>query len=788
MAEEKKNFVGRPVLRREDAWLLRGEGSFVDDIAVPNNTLYLSFVLSSEPHAKILKIDSSDACALPGVVGVISGNDMAALVKPLFTKIDAEGYRAPARDVIARERVRFVGEYVAVCVAESPYVALDAADRVEVNYESLPSVADVVVASEADAPVVHEQLGDNVLFRTHVKTDGFDRAFSTGTHTIEETFRLGRVTAVSIEPRGCVAIPEHGGDAIVFYTSTQIPHLVRDAIAECIGLSESRIRVVTPDVGGGFGMKAHVYPEEIITAALAIKYRRPVKWIQDRRDDLLNSTHARDHQLKLTASFDQDGRIIAMKNHVLSNAGAYSCYPYGCSLEPLGAARMSLGPYRIRNYSFEAFGIASNTSPTGAYRGTGSVSAFFAIEGIMDRIARKLGIDPAEVRNRNLVTQAEMPYVNALGTRYDTGSYHEALAMAKEAIGYEEYRQNQPTDRLSDGKYRGIGIASFIEVSGIGAKGWGARGVHAITGYDAATLKVEPSGKVTILTSQASAGQGHFTTFAQIVADHLGARLEDITVLEGDTTSSPYGSNTMASRSAVAAGGATILASRKVNEKMRRIAGDLLEASAEDVVLQDGRASIVGVSEHGVSFREIAQAAYSMGKELPAGEEYGLEASEIYDPPPVTLANSVHIVAVAVGADDGQVEIERYVVAHDCGRIINPMIVAGQIVGAIAQGIGESLMEEVVYDETGQMLNASLLDYLLPTSLDMPEVKLEHIETPSIDSLGGFKGVGEGGLMGAVPAIANAVSDALAAKGVSINKVPIRPDVLLSLINSRAPS
>lgn len=785
MSDPAENYVGRPVLRREDIWLLRGAGSFVDDVEVPADTLHLSFVLSPEPHAKIDTIDTKGATSLPGVAAVLTGDDIAKLVKPILTQIDVAGYRLVARDAVARDRVRFVGEYVAVCVAESPYIALDAADRVEVSYSSLPSVSDALRAEQSGSPLVHESLGDNVLLRHTFSTPNFEEAFASAPHVLEETFRLGRVAAVSIEPRGVVAIPERAGSALVVYTSTQVPHIVRSAIAEFVGIPESKVRVVVPDVGGGFGMKAHVYPDELIVAALALKYRRAVKWIQDRREDLLTNAQARDHRLKLAIGFDERGAIVAAKNEVTSNAGAYSSYPFGCTLEPLGAARMSVGPYRIANYQFLTKAIATNTCPTGAYRGTGSVSAFVAMEGMMDRIARKLGLDPAEVRARNLVTQAEMPYVNALGVRYDTGSYQESLQMAKLAIGYDEYRLRQPANRLVDGKYRGIGIASFVEVSGIGAKGWAARGVRAITGYDSATIKVEPSGHVTAYISQAAAGQGHLTTFAQIIADYLGARFEDITIMEGDTSSAPYGSNTMASRGAVAGGGATILASNSLSSKIRRIAGELLEASAEDIVLQDGKAKVVGTGLS-VSFKEIAQTAYSMTqKRLPEGEKYGLEAFEIYDPPPVTLANSTHIVSVSVGADDGVVEIDRYVVAHDCGRIINPLVVKGQVVGAIAQGVGEALMEEVVYDDEGQLLNANLLDYLLPTSLDMPNIHLEHIETPSIDTLGGFKGAGEGGLMGAVPAILNAVNDALADHGANLRQVPVRPDVILKLIRSR---
>lgn len=776
------DYVGRPTLRREDLWLLRGAGQFVDDVDVPADALYLSFVLSPESHAEIKTIDASAALELEGVLAVLTGDDIAALVKPIFTQLDVKGYRPTARDAVARDRVRFVGEYVAVCVAESPYIALDAAERVAVNYASLPSVSDSLVGETRNAPVVHEGLGDNILLRHEFSTPNFDEAFDSAAHVLEETFRLHRVAAVSIEPRGVVAIPERAGSALVVYTSTQVPHIVRSAIAEFVDIPESKIRVVVPDVGGGFGMKAQVYPDELIVAALAWKYQRAIKWIQDRREDLLTNAQARDHRLRLTVAFNDNGGIVAMKNEVTSNAGAYSSYPFGCTLEPLGAARMSVGPYRLSNYQFLTKAIATNTCPTGAYRGTGSVSAFVAMEGMMDRIARKLSLDPAEVRTRNLVSQAEMPYINAVGTRYDSGSYQEALQMAKETIGYDEYRRQQPTDRLVDGKYRGIGIASFVEVSGIGAKGWAARGVRAITGYDSASIKIEPSGHVTAYISQAAAGQGHLTTFAQIVADHLGARFEDITIIEGDTASAPYGSNTMASRSAIAAGGAAILASQSLSGKIRRIASDLLEASPDDIVLKDGAATVIGTGLS-ISFKDIAQTAYSMTqKSLPAGEQYGLEAFEIYDPPPVTLANSTHIVAVTVGADDGVVEIERYVVAHDCGRIINPLVVGGQVVGAIAQGLGEALMEEVVYDNEGQLLNANLLDYLLPTSLDMPSVELKHIETPSIDTVGGFKGAGEGGIMGAVPAILNAVNDALAGLGANLRSVPVRPDEILKLI------
>ena len=782
MTKHTTVLTGQPMVRREDDRLLRGRGHYLDDVPVPANTLHASFVLSAQPHADITGIDTEDAASLEGVFAVITGHEIAQIVKPLYVHADSPGYRAPARDVMAKDRVRFVGEYVALCLADTPYLALDAADRVYVGYEAQPSVSDALKALEPEAPVVHEALGNNIMFHAAAATEGFDAAFDAAPHHLTETFRLGRVAALSMEPRGCLAIPERGGEALVFYTSTQIPHLVRSALAEFTGLSESAIRVVTPEVGGGFGMKSHVYPDELMVAALAMRYRRPIKWVQDRREDLLTNTHARDHRLTLSAAFDEEGRILALRNHVVVNSGAYSSYPYSCNQEPLSAARMALGPYKIAYYAYDTTGVSTHTCPTGAYRGTGSVSAFFAIEGMIDRIARKLNLDPAEVRRRNLVNDADFPYTNAFGMRYDTGSYQEALSKALEMFDYDGFRAAQTPDRLVGGRYHGVGIATFIELSGVGSSGWGQRGVHAIPGYDSATLRIEPSGHITVLTSQAAAGQGHYTTFAQLAADHLGARYEDVTVQEGDTSTAPYGTNTMASRSALVSGAATIMAAEKLTAKIRRLAAASLGAEADDIGLGNSTAFVKHDPTRAITFRDIAKSAYSIGRRLPAGEEYFLQETAVFDPPIATVANATHIASVSVGADDGQVRLEKYVVVSDCGRIINPMIVDGQILGALVQGIGEALMEEIVYDASGQLQNGSLLDYLLPMAMDVPDVQIHHLETPGIDTVGGFKGVGEGGLMGAVPAIANAVADALSGIGGRIRAVPIRPDTVLEMI------
>ncbi len=783
MQAESPGYVGREMLRREDEYLLRGKGRFVDDLAEPRDLIHLAFVLSPFAHAAIEAIDAQAALALAGVIAVLTGDDLARLVRPIETEIDFPGYIRHGRDVLARRVVRFVGEQVAVVLAENAYVAADAVELVDVTYRPLPVAADLETARAPGMPLVHDHIPNNVIFENHFATENFDAVFAAAGQVVRERFRSGRVAGVPIEPRGCLALPDPVADSITFYSSTQVPHILRTALAHNLDFSESRIRVVVPEVGGGFGTKAQVYPEEFVAVALARKYRRPVKWIQDRREELLTNIHSRDHRYDVAAAIDGDGRITALKLELLTNAGAYSSYPFGCTLEPTGGARMIVGPYQIRNYAYDCYAIATHTCPSGAYRGVAQPTCFLAIEGIMDRIGRRLGIDPAEVRRRNTIRPDQMPWTNVVGVRYDTGSYLESLEKALAAIGYDEFRARQPADLQSAGKYRGSGICAFTEISGTGAPGWRARGLIRMPGFDSAQIRVEPTGQVTAFISHANGGQGHLTTFAQVVADQLGAKFEDVTIVEGDTASTPYGTNTFASRSAVTGGGAAIRASDKVAAKMRRIAGHMLEAAAHDIVLRAGRAEVAGVPELSVSFEQIAETAYSMNNfSLPDGEDYGLQATDFYDPPLATMANAVHVATVAVDREDGTIAIERYHVVHDCGRIINPIIVAGQIHGGTTQGLGEALMEELVYDAEGQLLNANLLDYLLPTALDVPDYRLDHIESPSIDTVGGFKGVGEGGVIGAVPAITNAVADALAGLNANVNRIPLRPSYIAALI------
>ena len=779
---ENMRFIGQDILRREDDYLLRGQGRFVDDLPLPADTLHLGFILSPHAHARIVAINTTQATALDGVVAVMTGEDMAEFVQPVSAEIEIAGYNRHDRNVIARDIVRFVGEAVAVVVCESAYIAQDAVELVEVDYEILPATVRLESATDPGMPLVHAEVANNLIFEGRFATDGIEAAFRDAKHVLKERFRSGRVGGVPLETRGCAAIPEHG-DSLLFYSSTQIPHLLRTALAEYTGVEESKLRVVVPEVGGGFGTKAQIYPEEFITVALARHFRQPVKWIQDRREELLTDIHSRDHIYNVEVAFDDNGIVRGLRAEIWTNGGAYSSMPFGCTLETTGGARMIVGPYKITEYAYVARAVATHTTPVGAYRGVAQPSCFMAIEGMMDRIARALKLDPAEIRLRNMVATDELPWTNVVGVRYDTGSFVESLKRAMEMIDYNGFRSRQQANRLVEGKYHGIGICSFTEVSGTGAPGWRARGLARLPGFDSGIVKVEPTGKITAFVSHAHSGQGHYTTFAQVVADALGANLEDVNIVEGDTASTPYGTNTFASRSAVTGGGALLRAGDKVRQKIKRIAAHMLEAAVDDVEVAGGRAYVAGVPEHGLTFKQVAETAYAMNNQsLPDGESFGLEDTDFYDPPLVTMANAVHIAQVSVDAADGRVKIERYVVVHDCGRLINPTIVNGQIQGGVAQGIGEALMEEMVYDDLGQFKNATLLDYLLPTSEDVPNMEIEHIESPSIDNVGGFKGVGEGGIIGAVPSVLNGVADALSDLGVNINSKPLRPSLLSKLI------
>lgn len=786
--------VGASLRRKEDDRLLRGDGCYLDDVPAPSGTLTLAFMRSTHAHALIKAIDTSAAKDVDGVVDVLTGDDMAEYLAPIYPDLPLPGYQVVERQLVCRDRVRYVGDIVAVVLADSPYTAEDALDLIDVSYEPLPVVATAEAALAPGAQRVHDAAPDNIAFHNSFKTPNFEQVFASADHVLKETFRSDRVAIVSMEARGCLAVYDHASKYLTFWTSTQIPHMVRTALAETLTLPADSIRVICPDTGGGFGMKTNVYPEEFIAAALAKKYRGAVKWVQDRQDDFLTSTHARDFHYDVEMAVSGDGVLQAARIKVTVNIGAYPSYPFGSSLESGGGPRTFPGPYKFQNYAFDTRSVFTHTSPTSAFRGVSAPISFFCMEGMMDRIARRLNLDPAEVRRRNLVQAADFPYVNVNGIRYDTGTYVECMERAIELIDYNGLRRKQSAARLENGKYRGIGIAVITEQTGQGGARYRSRGLLRIPGIDGAEVKVDSDGNAIVAVSHTTQGQGHLTTFAQLAASHLGLAVGNVTVIEGDTQRTPFGTGTFASRAAVTGGGSIIRAATVVAEKIKRIAAHQLDAEPGEIVLHNGFAEVVGPGKREgsgnrrIGIAEIARIAYSMStKTLPPNETHGLVSTEFYDPPVPAVSNAAHIVCVAVDAATARVDVEKYVVVHDCGRMINPMIVEGQTHGAVAHGLGPALMERIVYDQDGQLLTTTLLDYVIPTAHDMPDIRLDHFETPALDTLGGIKGVGEGGTIGAIPAIVNAISDALSDLGIAINHIPVRPDELLGLMrNERA--
>jgi carbon-monoxide dehydrogenase large subunit len=787
----KTDGFGAPLRRKEDERLLRGEGCFLDDVTSPAGTLVLGFSRSTYAHARIKAIDVAAAKQVDGVVDVLTGEDVVKFLEDIKPDLPLPGYQVVDRQMVCRDRVRYVGDIVAVVIAETDYIVEDALELIEIDYEPLPVVATAKAALATGAPLLHDGAPHNIAFQSSFKSQNFDSVFASAAHIFRETFRSDRVAIVSMEARGCLAVYDHLSRNMTFWTSTQIPHMVRTALAEALTMPVDSIRVICPDTGGGFGMKTNVYPEEFIAAALAKKYRRPMKWVQDRQDDFLTSTHARDFTYDVEMAISAEGILQAARLKMHVNIGAYPSFPFGSSLESGGGPRTFPGPYKFSNYAFETYSVLTNTSPTSAFRGVAAPISFFCMEGMMDRIARKLGVDPVEIRRRNLVQSSDFPYVNANGIRYDTGTYVECLDRAIELIDYNGVRARQTPSRLQDGKYRGIGVSVITEQTGQGGARYRSRGILRIPGIDGAEVKVETNGQAVVGISHTTQGQGHLTSFAQIVAEKLGLSIADVTVIEGDTQRTPFGTGTFASRAAVTGGGAVIRAATVVADKIKRIAAFQLEADPTEIVLKNGFAEVSGpagregTGNRRISIADISLIAHSMSlKTLPPGETHGLVSIEYYDPPAPAVSNAAHIVCVAVDPDTARIDIEKYVVVHDCGLMINPLIVEGQTHGAVAHGIGPALMERIVYDEDGQLLTTTLLDYVIPTAHDIPDMQLDHFETAALDTIGGIKGVAEGGTIGAIPAVANAVADALSGLGVNINHIPMRPDKLLPLMTA----
>ncbi|HTG09977.1 MAG TPA: molybdopterin cofactor-binding domain-containing protein, partial [Candidatus Eisenbacteria bacterium] len=620
----------------------------------------------------------------------------------------------------------------------------------------------------------HPAHASNILFERRDGQGDVDRAFAAAAIVLRETFTHARCSAVPLEGRGLIARWE--GDALTLWTGSQVPHVFRTGVARAFGLPEARVRVIVPDTGGGFGQKMHLMPEDLAVAALARGTGRPVKWIETRRENLAAATQAREGSVEIEAAADAAGVLLALRARLWSDAGAYHVYPLTAALEPLGSASILLGPYRTPAYDFHLTALATTKPPLGAYRGVGMTMGAFVMERTMDLLADRLGLDPAEIRRRNFIPRDAYPFTSATGLVYDSGDYPKALEQALTLAGYDRLVRERDEGRAR-GRLLGIGLACYTEYTGIGSETYRRRGMADVPGHEAARVEMAADGRVTCYVSFPSQGQGHATTTAQLVADQLGVALEAVTVRQPDTDTAPGGTGTFASRGAIAQSGAAGAAAGTVRRKLLAIAGDLLEASPADLLLREGRVSVRGMPDRGVSVAEVARRA-SAPDGLPPGMEPGLAATQSFDPPGPTFSGAVHVAGVEVDPDTGRVTVREYTVVEDCGPVINPMIVEGQIHGAVAQGIGEALSERLVYDESGQLATGTLMDYALPVAGGLPCFTIGHLETPSPLTPGGYKGMGEGGTIGAPAAIANAVADAMKPLGVTITTLPILPAAL----------
>jgi carbon-monoxide dehydrogenase large subunit len=746
--------IGRPLLRLEDRPLLTGSGRFIDDIVLPG-MMHVRFVRSPAAHAEILALDLEAARAVPGVTGVFVAADLG--LSPLHPRIENPHATSPPRPLLAERVVRFVGEPIVAIVARSPYGAEDAAGLVGLSFAPLEVVADTL---EAEAAVPLHAESSNVLLDSTLDAGEVDAAFASADVVIERSFRNPRYSAMPIEPRGVVAAPD--GEGIRVWSSSQVPHILADVIAELLGLARERVRVLVPDIGGGFGQKAHAYPEEIIVAALALRLQAPIKWIEDRSENLMASSHARDQQVHVRVAADALGRLLAIDADVTCDTGAYGVYPHGHLLEALGTAAMIPGPYRLAHYRARSRSVATNKCPEGAYRGVGLPVSAFVHERIMDVLAGVVGVDRAEIRRRNLIGTDELPYTTVSHQRYDSGDYALALARALEAVDFDAFPEEQRRAR-SDGRLLGLGIASYVEYSGLGSAVFSGRGMVGIPGWDRAWIALDENGGATVNTTLPSMGQGLATTFAQLTAAALALEPESVRVERPDTAAGAGGgTGTFASRSAITGGGAIGVAADELIQRLLADAADQLEVAVDDLELRAGRVGVKGSPSQEVAYGEIV-----------AANPARFRAEGMFDPERTAYPYATHVCTVEVDPETGAVTLLRYVVAEDCGRIINPQIVAGQAHGAVAQGIGGALLEAMHYDEDGQLLTASLMDYLVPTASDLIALELDHLQIPAPESPGGVKGVGEGGTLAPAAAIANAVSDAL---GVELNELPLTPE------------
>jgi aerobic carbon-monoxide dehydrogenase large subunit len=787
-------WFGASIPRNEDPRLLRGKGSFVDDIDLPEQ-LHAAVLRSTHARARILNIDVSAARELPGVHLVLTASGLGEMLEPSPLLVPHDALTQPRTQLpLALHEVRYVGEAVAFVVADDRYIAEDALDLIEVEYEPLPVLHSLEVAIAEDAPLVHEDVPGNVAAHLIQTVGDPDAVFTNAPHVIRETLLMDRGAAMPMECRGVLAHWDAHESMLTCWISTQGPIPIRNGLAAIFHLPEHKVRVIAPDVGGGFGTKIMMfYPEEVLTPFAAIHLGRPVKWIEDRREHFISANQERSQLHEVEFAFDDQGILLAVRDNFIHDTGAYT--PYGI-IVPIITACTLPGPYRLKDYYSEFKVIYTNKVPVSPYRGAGRPHAVFVMERIMDRISSELQLDRAEVRSRNFIDPGDFPwdvglvYQDGGPTTYDSGNYQAGLDKLKMVLDYDNFPAKQ-AEALKEGRYLGLGIAYYVEGTGIGP-------------YEGAQVRVESDGRIFASTGVTSQGQAHYTTFAQIVADQLGVHPQDVLVTTGDTQAFYWGVGTYASRAATIAGSAMHLAAVKVREKAKKVAADLFEAAPEDIELADGKVFVKDAPHRSLTLGQVAISAnplrYAYGENArklmsmklagsrqgpalpPERGAPGLEASEFYSPPHGSFASGVHGAIIEVDPKIGMVTFVKYAAVHDCGRVINPMVVEGQVHGGVAQGIGGAFFERLVYNEEGQITNASFMDYLIPTAAEIPSISVDHVETPSPLNPLGVKGAGEAGVIPVPALFASAIDNALSPFGIRVQEMPLHPCRLYELL------
>jgi aerobic carbon-monoxide dehydrogenase large subunit len=763
---ETAPYVGRSIRRVEDPRLVRGAGMYTDDVRL-HDLVHAAFVRSPHAHARILRIETAAARAVPGVTAVLTGADVNEHCGLVPCAASIPDLKAPKHTVLAGDRVYFVGHPVAVVVAVDPYVARDAAELVDVEYDPLPAVTNPEDALASGAPLAHPDLGTNMAFKTATTGGDIDDAFRRADRIVKQRVYHQRLTPMPIEPRGVVASYHSERDTLTLWTATQIPHLIRTLLPGMLKIEENKLRIVAPDVGGGFGAKLNLYAEEALCGHLAMRLHVPVKWVESRRENAATTIHGRDQIGYYEVAVKNDGTILGVKARTIADLGSY--------LQLLTPAVPTLtglvlsGCYRIPAIQTEVIGVYTNKMATDAYRGAGRPEATYLIERLMDLVANECGVDRVELRLRHFPSPSEFPFPTACGVVYDSGDYAGALRKARELASWDQLLAAQTSARAA-GKLSGIGVSTYVEICGMGPSKAMPAG-----GWEWACVRMEISGKVTVISGISPHGQGQETSFAQIVADRLGVPMDHIHVLHGDTNIAHYGRDTYGSRGVAVGGGAVVMCVDKVIAKAKTIAAHLLETTVDFIEFENGVFRSPGVTTREITWAELAGEAY-LAKNLFAPIEPGLEASSFFEPPNFTYPFGTHICAVDIDRETGQVKITKYVAVDDCGPQINPLLVEGQVQGGIAQALGQVLFEQTVYDENGQLLTGEFMDYAVPRAEDIPEYVLGHTVTPSPSNPLGVKGVGEAGTIGATPAIANAIMDALAPLGIKHLDLPLTPE------------